>query len=529
MTVTEAASSTSAETAPVRQPELRGLPAVLGTGDHKTVGRLWLGAAALFLVVITVAGTLLGFEAVTVDKLEVLGNDHVLQVFSLYRIGITFLVVLPLFVGLATFVVPLQVGAPTLAFPRAAAAALWSWLLGAVMLLVAYAIDGGPGGGDADAVELWILAFGLVVAGLLLATVCIVTTVVALRAPRMSLLQVPPFSWSMLVAGTVWLFSLPVLLGGLVLAYLDHRYGPIVFAVEGELYQRLQWVFDPPQVYAMAIPVLGVAAEIVPVATGAVQRLRGVVWAGIAGFGVFAFGAWAQPYYHPPLLEGALYIGWAFATLLPVLIVFGGLVDCGRRGRFSLRPPLLLAVLAVLLLLGAVAAGAAGVVQSFALQGTTWQVGHLNVVLGACLVSAVAALVWWGPKIWGRRRVGALGLLAGLALAGGALLLAVPQGITGALDQPAFQFAGFEPRDGVEAMNTASAGGSVLLAIGALLVLLVVLRSATGSTDDDLADPWGGQTLEWSTSSPPPAGNFAEPVAVVTTATPLVIVEEGES
>jgi cytochrome c oxidase subunit I len=528
MTVTEAPSSTSAEAAPARPAEPRGVAAVLGTGDHKTVGRLWLGTAALFLVGITVIGALLGFEAVTVDKLEILGNSNVLQLFTLYRVGLVFLVVLPLFLGLATFIVPLQVGASTLAFPRAAAAAYWSWLGSSVLLLVSYGIDGGPGGTDADAVTLWILAFGLVVVSLLLATVCVVTTAIALRAPRMSLLQVPPFTWSMVVAGSVWLLSLPVLLAGLVLAYLDLRYGPILFTLEGSLFTRLQWAFDQPQVYVLGVPVLGVLAEMVPVAAGVAQRLRGVVWAGIAGFGIFAFGAWAQPFYRPDLVQEAVYIGVAFAIGLPLLIVVGGMADCAVQHRPKPRPPLLLAGLAVLLLAGAVAAGAVAVIEPFELLGTTWQVGHLNLVAGASLVGVLAGLAWWAPKIWGRHLPGALAIVGGLLLGGGAVLVAVPQGIAGVLDQPAFQFGGFEPRDGVELLNTISAVGTVVVALGALVLLLGLLRTAVGEPVAGLDDPWGGQTLEWSTTSPPPPENFAVPVPEVTSATPLLVEVEVE-
>ena len=119
MTVTEAPPSAPAETSLRAQRELSGLPAVLGTGDHKTVGRLWIGTSALLLLLVAVVGALLGFERLDLASNEVLGSDHVLQFFSLYRFGIVFLVVLPLFLGLATTIVPLQVGAPSLAFPLA--------------------------------------------------------------------------------------------------------------------------------------------------------------------------------------------------------------------------------------------------------------------------------------------------------------------------------------------------------------------------------------------------------------------------
>src|SRR5689334_1207473 len=137
MTVTEAPPSAPTETPPEATRQRRGLVAVLGSGDHTTVGRLWLGGAALFLLLTVVIGSLLGFESVTLDKLEVLGNDHVLAAFSLYRYGLALLVVIPFFLGLATVIVPLQVGARSIAFPRAAALALWTWFGGAVLVILA--------------------------------------------------------------------------------------------------------------------------------------------------------------------------------------------------------------------------------------------------------------------------------------------------------------------------------------------------------------------------------------------------------
>lgn len=518
MTVTEAPPTTPAGAVTARAAPRRGAGALLGTGDHLTVGRLFLGGAALFLVVGVVVGALLGVEAVSVDDLDIIGTDHVIQFFTMYRVTLVFLVVLPLFLGLAIAIVPRQLGAATVAFPRAAAAAFWAWFLGSVLLLVAYGIDGGPGGTDADAVDLWIVAFGLVVVALLLASVCVATTVVACRAPRMRLSQVPPFSWAMLVAAAVWLLSLPALVVNIVLAYLDHRYGQVLFGVpgDGDFFNRMAWVFDQPQVYAMAIPVLGVVAEMVPVAAGSVQRLRGVLYAGIAGFGVLAIGSWAQPALRADLVEDALYVGVAFAIVLPLLIVAGGLGDSAGRGTPRVVGPLLPATLGFLLLLAATVAGAVGTIDAFDLVGTSWHTGVMNLVFGASLLGALGGLLWWSPPLWGRLPSATVGTVAALAIGGGAFVVGVAAGIAGLLDQPAFPFAAFDVRDGVDVANAIGAVGAVLLALGGLVVTLSVLRGAAGRGDDEHADPWGGQTLEW----------LDGPVPEVTSATPLVATEE---
>ena len=230
----------------------------------------------------------------------------------------------------------------------------------------------------------------------------------------------------------------------------------------------------------MAIPVLGVAAEIVPVSAAVVQRHRGTVWAGIGGFGILAFGAWAQPRYYPDLLDEALYIGVAFAIGLPVLLVLGGMADSARHNRPKLRPAFLLAVLGLLLLLAAVGAGAAAVDRALPPAGH-----HLGGRADEPRLHRLARgrrrrLCWWAPKIWGRHVPSVLAMAAGLLVAGGGVVLAAAECVAGTLDEPANSFEGFDPRDGVDTFNLIAAIGSIVLAVGALLAVLALLRVIAG-------------------------------------------------
>jgi heme/copper-type cytochrome/quinol oxidase subunit 1 len=326
----------------------------------------------------------------------------------------------------------------------------------------------------------------------------------------------------MVVAGVLWLLSIPPFLAGLLLAYLDLQNGQVAYGGAGALIGetgRLNWLFAQPQIYALAIPVLGVLAEIVPVGTGTVQRVRGAVWFGIAGYGALAFGAWAQTAFRPELVEEALYIGVAFAILIPVLIVVGGMGDCAQRGSLTVRPPLVIAGLSTLVLLLAITAGAIGVIGSLEVLGTTWEVGHMNLVFTASLVGIAAALCWWSPRIWGGHLPRLAGVGAALVIAVGGVTLAVAEGIAGLLDQPAYSYIAFDPRDAVEPLNTIAAVGAIVLALGALILVLGLARVGFARhREDEVADPWGGQTLEWA----------AAPVPVVTTATPLVVDDDGE-
>ena len=183
-----------------------------------------------------------------------LGKHWIVQADTFRFVGLVFLFVIPLTIAVATVIVPLQVGASTLAFPRAAAAAAWTYLLGGGLLVAAYAIHGGPDGTDARGNALFVVAFVLVLLALLLAWICIATTVVTLRTTGMRLTRVPLFAWSALVAGSVWVLTLPVLIGLAVLSYLDVRYHGFFGADAASGYARIAWAFGTPAVYAMAHP-----------------------------------------------------------------------------------------------------------------------------------------------------------------------------------------------------------------------------------------------------------------------------------
>lgn len=536
MTVTETrpdpAAAVEAEAPPAPAPTSRGLPAVLGSGDHKVVGRLWIAFSFLFLLVGLGTALLLGVEDADLGSYGVLGSDTYLQVFSLYRVLAVFLVVIPLFIGLATYVVPLQVGARSIALPRAAAAGFWTWLVASGVLLAAYAIDGGPGGTEPDGVELWAVAFGLVLVALLIASISIAATVLAERVEGMTLTRIPLFSWSMLVAASVWILSLPVLGANLLLIYLDHRYGQQLFGVDADVWSQVVWAFHQPQIYAVAIPALGIVGEIFPVASATRPRHREGALAVIGAFGVLSFGAWAQPFFNADARDDILYIAMALAAVLPVLAFLSLAADSARTKRPTLSGPFVLAGVALLVLVGATFAGAVLVIEPLHLVDSSFASGQMNLTLLAALTAGLAGLWYWLPKISGARAGDGAGILAGLALLAGAALVALGQLWAGLLDQPEVLTGDYSPRDGVELLNLVTTVGVVLVLVGVLAAALALVTGVRTGVVSDPADreddPWGGHTLEWATTSPPPWDNFAEAPGPVTSASPLLdAAEEG--
>jgi heme/copper-type cytochrome/quinol oxidase subunit 1 len=505
-----AADSAFAGTAPGPGPrEPTGLHDWLTTGDHTKIGRLYIVGSLLALLGVLVIGALLGFERVDDSASQVIPAHVVTQLYSLYGVGLIFCVVVPFLFGLATAIVPLQVGARAIAFPRAAALSFWAWLAGSGVMIGSYAANGGPGGGKPGATSLFLASLVVVVAALLLDAVCVVTTVLTLRARGMWLDWVPFFAWSVLVSGVMLLVTLPVLVGELIYLYVDFRYGQPAFGGSQSIPVYTSWVFTEPQVYAFAVPALGLIADMIAVfARRRLQQGDGVLIAiGLAG--ALGFGAWAQPAFFGDVTNQFLYKAMVIGAVIPVLMVLGAAGLTMRTGRPRFGAPLVYAVVAGLLALGAALLGVLLPISGLGLEGTVYALGHTNAVLYAAIVGGLGGLAYWGPKLWGRSlpQVPVAGL-GGLALLG-VVLIVTPDVILGFLGQPAGTVTNFGIDGPVAFLNGLSAAGYCVLALAVLGLMLIALRGfLRGPVAGD--DPWEGQTLEWATASPPPRGNFVE-------------------
>ena len=325
MTVTEDASAapaaTSEHSAPA--PAAGGLAAILGSGDHKVIGRLWVVASLVHMLLVGAATFLVATERIDTSSFDVLGADWIVQADTFRFIGGVFLFLLPLTIGVAMVVVPLQVGASTLAFPRAAAAAAWAYLMGGGLMIGAYAIDGGPGGTDPDGIRLFVVAFAIVLIALVVGWICIMTTVLALRTPGMGLARSPLFAWSTLVAGGVWLLTLPVL-AGLTRAQLPRR--PLRRLPRRVARPRSTTTSPgssarPPSTPWPSRPSASIGS-IVPVFTQTRHHLHRVALGLIGAYGALSIGAWTAPGFGdevaPWLYEGP-WIVVSIAAVVPVL------------------------------------------------------------------------------------------------------------------------------------------------------------------------------------------------------------------
>lgn len=514
------------------QPSAAG--SLLATADHKRLGLLYITGALLFLLVGGALGVALRGELAESGNL--LGDEYP-RLFSMHATVSALLGLAPLWVGLATYVVPLQLGAPRLALPRLHAFSLWLFLVGGGLVIASYAMGPptglglsvvtppvAPEGGASTEVVLWVTGLFLVGLAAVLAAVDLAVTVLTMRAPGMTVGRVPLFSLASFATSVAVVLATPVFLAGVALLYVDQHYGGTFFGpdhgVTQAIWQHTLWFFGRPEVYLLLLPGLGAACDIV--STHARRPLLGFPAARIALalFAAIPFLAWAAgtdvadavvlPTHTPLTALVAVPVG-VLALLWVGTVAFGS-------PRFHVSLAFVAGFLG-LAAFGAVNAGAAAFAEVDG--GSAWTSAHVHVVaFGAPLLLAVAALYHWAPKIWGRPLSAGLGGAVFLALFGGFFLHGLGTYLLGYDDVPAH----VEEYDEAAQQGYAwlAAAGGAVIALGVVLLVADVLRvaSAARRAEAGVADPYEGLTLEWAADSPPPPANFTA-VPEVRSAHPL--------
>jgi len=508
------------------------------TSDHKRIGRLFVSGSLVGLLAVAVVGVLLGIER-TDGSDVVLGSALVPELFQAFRIGLVFAVMIPFGIGLSIAVVPLQLGARALAFPRVALAGFYGWVAGVALVVVALANDGGIGGSDVDMVGLFLLGHALLALGLLAAAGALAASVLTTRAPGMTMRRVPFLAWSALVAALGLLISLPVMIGTIIYLFVDYRNVSVVFGGSEGIGVWLGWVFTQPTTYLFAIPALGVFADVVPVTFRRRQLGRGVVFAGLALVGTAAFaGVTQQGVFNLPWSGSGVnldgfgdklrdLVPFALFNLLPLLgvvtvLAMGLLTAKPTKG--GPRPRITSAFVFAFFGLGMILVGVAGnvlyAIDDLALQGTVFEEGVLVYVAYGSVLGAIGGLIHWSPKLWGRCLPDKA--MYPLALVGvtATVLASLPYYVAGFADQPAgsavYSYSGPD-----SLWNLLVLIGHVLMALTVLAVIALALRTFTGDGEAAGDDPWDAHTIEWAAPSPAPGNNFAD-VPLIGSSEPLL-------
>ncbi len=529
--------------------------AVVDSADHKVVGLVFIGVSLVLFVALRAVGSALGAELLTAGS-QVVGGDS-RRFYSLYETGMVLLWAAPIWMGLATYVLPLQIGSPRLAFPRVQAFALWTHVGGAALFVLGHLIDPPPGvgltdrspmqapiGGINDGTNLILASFLLLGFATLLAAGNLLATALTMRAEGMSLGRMPLFSWGVVAAAAGSLFATPVFLASSLLLYIDlHFAGTNLFAggrAADLVWQKGLWLYGRPEALLLLVPALGAACDIVvtaarrpllappppplprglkaklPPLPGLVTPLHGHVLAAGALFAatVFALLAWVQD-------RGAL-----SAVILPTASVVTGLFAVpagllvllwltplrgeakGGAARSRVQPTIALGFVAAAVLVGLLAVANAVVAGLVGVHGTELGQGMIELVtIGVPTLLAFGALHHWAKKLFGAPLSDATGGLTLLASLGGTVALGVGQSIAGYAEGAVHATAA--EGDAKLGYGLAQAGHVLLLLAGILITVDVfrVLAARGRTAPADLGD---GVTLEWAAPSPPPPGNFAQ-------------------
>ncbi|MBB4932008.1 cytochrome c oxidase subunit 1 [Lipingzhangella halophila] len=499
----------------------------LSATDHKIVGHLYLITSFGFFVAGGVMAMLFRAELLW-PGLQVVSLEEYNQLFTMHGTVMLLLFATPLFAGFANAILPLQIGAPDVAFPRVNMFSYWLFLFGGLIVMAGFLTPGGaasfgwfayaplndpvrsPGlGGD-----LWVL--GLIVAGLgtILGAVNFITTIVVMRAPGMTMFRLPLFTWNTLFTSVLILIAFPVLTAALAALGADRMLGANVYSPEhggAILWQHLFWFFGHPEVYIVALPFFGIITEVIPVFSR--KPLFGYV--GMVGATIAITGLSMTVWAHHMFATGAVLLPFfsflSFLIAVPTGIKFFNWIGTMWRGQLTFPTPMLFAIgFLVTFLFG----GLTGVLLAsppidFHVTDTYFVVAHMHYVLFGTVVFAMfAGFYFWWPKLTGRMLHEGLGKLHFWSLFASFHATFLIQHWLGAAGMPR-RYADYLPGDGLTAMNMVSSIGSFVLGASTLIFLWNIWYTARHATPVTEDDPWGsGNSLEWATSCPPPRHNF---------------------
>lgn len=482
---------------PRRQMGSVNLGGWLTSVDHARIGRVTVVGSGVWLLATAVLWMLSAVERIDPTSF-VLTVDAYPQVFAFVRTSAILGVAAPLGLGLAVAAVPRLVGAPTVAFARLAYFGVAAWLGGGVMTMVGIAGNGGPGGGEARMVDLYLLGLGLALVGLISVAVSVASTVLAFRRPGLALADVPMLAWSSLVGSLAVLLTFPVILGTTIYVAIDHRYERLAFGGADGVWTHLGWGFTQPQSFVSAIVAVGVLAHVAPLAARVRQPLRPVMLVGIGIVATTIVGSVTQTP-RTLQLEGGLtdvatsLVPWALYNVFPilgVLVVVALSLLALATGTPRLLAPFVPAFLGVGMVLTGMLGHAVSGIDAAGLAGTVFEEGAL---LYVAYGSALA--VWGGMAIvapsWSGRTI-PNAVVLGVAMLGflGTVLAALPLYVAGFADQPAERAGEFDYSGPIGLWNGLSAAGHGLVLLAVLGALLSGTRAlAKGAVGPD--DPWG--------------------------------------
>jgi cytochrome c oxidase subunit 1 len=521
-----------------------GAAAWLTTTDHKRIALLTIGTAVVLLFAMGALALTMRAQ-LALPGMGFLSSQTYDELFTVHGSGMIFLVVTPLAIGFGVYLVPLQVGAPAIAAPRATFLGYAAYVAGAVALLSGFATTTGaasnawtaytplsssrfsPGPGT----DLWIVGTFLAGSGMLLMAATTLWTALRLRAPGMSLMRMPVFSWSMVATNLMVVAAFPALLAAMVMLMVA-RHDPGVFSSNtwNVAYQEVFWFYGHPVVYVMFFPFVGAVAEVAACFGG--RRFVGyrATVLSLLAFATLSMGVWGHHMFVTGQVVDDFYSLVSIFLLVPAGLEYFGIISTLVGARIHFRTAMLFAIAFLpMFLVGGLTGIMLGTpVVDYHVEGSYFVVAHFHYTLiGGSLSGFFAGFYYWFPKATGRMLDERLGKLNFWLFVVGTNVTFLPMFVVGFLGMPR-RVSTYSAGAGWTALNLTISIGAGVIGLSMAVFAWNLLRSLRrGKVAGD--DPWGAFTLEWATTSPPPLLNFARPLPPVRSYAPLLDLREAAS
>jgi len=522
-------STTAGPTAPT------GLWSWITTTDHKRIGVMYGVTAFVFFLI----G---GLEALIIRlQLGAPGNsivsaEHYNQLFTMHGTTMVFLAIMPLSAAFFNFVIPLQIGARDVAFPRLNAFSYWVFLLGGLFMNASFlagplfgtgtlsvAPDAGwfgyanltsPQFSPGPNIDFWVLGLQILGIASLAAGFNFITTIINLRAPGMRLMRMPVFTWMSFVTQFLIVTAFPVITIGLVFLMFDRVFGTNFYRVSAGgdvlLWQHLFWLFGHPEVYILILPAMGIVSEVLP--TFSRKPLFGyavVVYSGVL-IGVVGWGVWAHHMFATGLgpIADSVFSASTMLIAVPTGVKIFNWIATMWGGRLEFRPAMLFAIgfIAQFIIGGLSGVMHASPPADLQQTDTYFVVAHFHYVLvGGAVFGLFAGFYYWWPKVFGHTLRDGLGKLHFWLMFVGVNLTFFPMHFSGLLGMPRRIYT-YGADLGLNTFNLLSTAGALLTGVAVLVFVINMFLSRRGPPAGP--NPWNAATLEWATDSPPPVYNF---------------------
>ncbi|MCW3067496.1 MAG: ctaD2 [Solirubrobacterales bacterium] len=518
-----------------------GLFGAAASTDHKRIG-LNMGLASLLFFLGAGVMALLMRTQLAQPHVRFVSDQTYNELFTMHGSTMIFLFVTPMAMALATYLVPLQIGASSISAPRLALSAFWIWLSGGIIMQLGWLTEEGagrsgwfayvplsnsantPGVGQ----DLWTVGVILAAGGLTIIGGCVLATIARRRAPGMSMMRMPVFTWTGLVSVLMVVGSFPVVILAMSLLYAERLGARVFIGYSGAIdYQDLFWFFGHPVVYVMFFPFLGAAAE--AIAVNAHKRWFGYAAfvASMLAFAALSMSVWSHHMFTTGGVTNQYFATTSTALAVPAGIEYFDMVATLIGGAILLRTSMLFALGFFLQFLIGGLSGifVASPVLDYHAEDSYIVVGHFHYTLFAGSVFGFFAGVYhWFPKVTGARLREGLGKLHFVLLLVGTNMTFLPMFFLGNDGMPR-RIAEYPNHPGWGTLNLLETVGAGVIALGVLAFLVNVVVSLR-NREVAGEDPWLGHTLEWATSSPPPRHNFERPLPPITSYAPLLDLRE---